>query len=143
MATAEIDPATRARLRAAARSAAGKARCRYSGFPVGAALLLKDGRIVTGFNIESPAFGSTLCAERCCLVAAATQSGFVPSQGAAFAIYGASPAVLSPCGACRQVMWDMLEPDCPVFLFNGTGPEAQTDVKGLFPRPFGEGNLSK
>jgi cytidine deaminase len=78
-----------------ARRAADRAYAPYSGFHVGAALLLRDGRVVTGTNIENASFGLSLCAERAAL-ARAVAEGARPGEVEAVASSAA------PCGACRQ-----------------------------------------
>ena len=93
----------------AARDATSHAYAPYSGFHVGAALLLADGSIFSGSNQENPAYPSGLCAERTALFGlAAAQPGHAPIVGMAVAARPAAgdfgPAF--PCGACRQVMLD-------------------------------------
>lgn len=75
----------------------------YSGFPVGAALLLDDGTVVTGCNVENASYGLTICAERnaCFHMVSAHGPG---SRIAACAIAGRLAAPCPPCGACRQVL---------------------------------------
>lgn len=91
----------------------------YSNFPVGAAVLLADGQVFTGTNIENASYGLTCCAERVALFSARSASS---AKVAALAIsIGPKTANLSkeslvPCGACRQVMSEFLAPDTPVYL---------------------------
>lgn len=103
---ADLSPAE-ARTWRAARDATAHAYAPYSGFHVGAALLLADGRIFPGTNQENAAFPSGLCAERTALFGlAASQPGAAPIVGMAVAARPAGgefgPGM--PCGACRQVM---------------------------------------
>ena len=78
-----------------ARRVAGEAYAPYSGLSVGAAALLRDGRVVTGANVENASYGLTLCAERAAL-ARAVAEGARPGDVEAVAVTS------SPCGACRQ-----------------------------------------
>jgi cytidine deaminase len=78
-----------------AREAAGGAYAPYSGFHVGAAVLARDGRVVTGANVENSSYGLTLCAERAALGRAVAE-GIRPGDVEAVAV------TASPCGACRQ-----------------------------------------
>jgi homotetrameric cytidine deaminase len=82
-------------LLARAHRAAASAYAPYSGFHVGAAALLRDGRVVTGGNVENASYGLTLCAERAAL-ARAVAEGARPGDVEAVAV------TASPCGGCRQ-----------------------------------------
>ena len=90
-------------LRTAARKAATRAYAPYSHFPVGAAALVDDGRVVTGCNVENASYGLGLCAE-CGLVSALHASG--GGRLVAFACVGRDGAPLMPCGRCRQLLWE-------------------------------------
>lgn len=91
-------------LRAAAREAAGHAYAPYSHFPVGAAALTDDGRIVVGCNVENASYGLTLCAE-CTLIGALHMSG--GGRLVAFAcVGGENLETTMPCGRCRQLLWE-------------------------------------
>lgn len=88
----------------------------YSQFPVGAALLLKNGTVIHGCNVENASFGLTNCAERTALFTAVT-SGQHPklndtTQGVALAVWAKHTPNhgIPPCGACRQVMLELLPP---------------------------------
>ena len=100
-------PAPLRNLMHAAMEATGTAYAPYSGFRVGAALLLADGTVVRGSNQENAAYPSGLCAERTALFAASAQRPDARDY-AALAIVGKNAAgewcEASPCGACRQVM---------------------------------------
>jgi cytidine deaminase len=124
-----------AALMEAARSAAGNAYAPYSGFRVGAALLLSDGSVVTGVNVENASFGLTLCAERSALVRAISESG--PAiRIRAIAVANLNSAFSSPCGACRQMLAEFVEKDAVVLY-----PSSETEIENrpfadLFPFPF-------
>ncbi len=95
---------------AAAVEARNRAYAPYSNFPVGAALLTKDGRIVTGCNVENSSFGLTTCAERVA-VCNAVAAGCKDFAALAIATSGGSP----PCGACRQVLAEFCD-ELPMLL---------------------------
>ena len=122
-------------LRDAAREAMGRAYAPYSRFPVGAAALVDDGRIVSGCNVENASYGLTLCAE-CGLVSALHATG--GGRLVAFACVDAAGAALMPCGRCRQLLYE----------FGGPGPAGghrrgreADDLGRLLPRAFGPENL--
>jgi len=87
----------------------------YSGFKVGAALLLRDGHIVTGTNVENASFGLTICAERSALVRAVSEFG--PGiRIDAVAVANLNEAASPPCGACRQMLAEFAAPDAFVIF---------------------------
>jgi len=90
-------------LREAAVEAMGNAYVPYSRFPVGAAALVTDGRIVAGCNVENASYGVTLCAE-CGLVSALHMSG--GGQLVAFTCVDGNGETLMPCGRCRQLLYE-------------------------------------
>lgn len=94
-------------LRESANAAMKKAYVPYSKFPVGAAALTDDGRIVSGCNVENASYGLTLCAE-CSLVSelAMTSDGNSPAKLVAFTCVDGHGNVLMPCGRCRQLLFE-------------------------------------
>jgi cytidine deaminase len=86
-----------------ARAALKNAYAPYSDFRVGAAILLKDGRIFTGCNVENASYGLTICAERNAIFAAVAASKRKP-EIVAVAVLNHRGVPCSPCGACRQVI---------------------------------------
>lgn len=96
-----------AELRAAANTAMNKAYVPYSKFPVGAAALTDDGRIVSGCNVENASYGLTLCAE-CSLVSelAMTSDAAGPAKLVAFTCVDGHGNILMPCGRCRQLLFE-------------------------------------
>jgi cytidine deaminase len=90
-------------LRAAAARVALSAYAPYSGFRVGAAGLVDDGRVVTGCNVENASYGVTLCAE-CGLVSALHATG--GGRLVAVAVTGPEGNALACCGRCRQLLWE-------------------------------------
>jgi len=96
-----------------ARTVAGNSYSPYSGFKVGAALLLSNGEIVTGTNVENVSYGATICAERAALVEAISRFG-PATRVHAVAVANLNNAASPPCGACRQMLAEFTEPDAPV-----------------------------
>lgn len=110
----------------AAEKAAEKSYSPYSHFPVGAALLTKDGAVYTGTNVENRSFGLTNCAERTAAFKAVSEG-----HRAFVAVAIAAPKAdypVGPCGACRQVLTEFAGNDVPV-IFGST--EANVQVKTL------------
>jgi cytidine deaminase len=124
-------------LRTAAREAMTHAYARYSKFPVGAAALVDDGRIVSGCNVENASYGLTLCAE-CGLVSALHASG--GGDLVAFACVDRAGAALMPCGRCRQLLFEFGGGGLLVDLGPDSDPPTTT-LADLLPRAFGPGNL--
>ena len=111
-----------------ARRAAQNSYSPYSGFRVGAALLLTSGEIVTGTNVENVSYGLTICAERSALVSAVSQFG--PGiRIEAVAVVNLNNSASPPCGACRQVLAEFILPEAPVIF-----PAAD----GMRTMPFAE-----
>lgn len=115
----------------AALSAAERAYAPYSRFRVGAALLLPDGSVVTGVNVENRSFGLTNCAERSA-VFAAVSAGHRSFSAIAIATPDASYPV-SPCGACRQVLSEFMSPETPVIFGPDFARAIHATVGELFP----------
>ena len=88
-------------LRVAANEAMHKSYSPYSKFPVGAAALVSDGRIISGCNVENASYGVGLCAE-CALVSALHMSG--GGELVAFTCVDGHGNILMPCGRCRQLL---------------------------------------
>ena len=119
-------------LLAAARTARERAYAPYSGFRVGAALLMEDGSIVPGCNVENRSYGLTICAERGALSAAVAQGNGRPV--AAVVVTDTSPPS-APCGMCRESLHE-LAPEAPLLLANTAGERVETTVAALLPMPF-------
>jgi cytidine deaminase len=90
-------------LREVAKDAMGKAYAPYSKFPVGAAALTEDGRVVSGCNVENASYGLGLCAE-CSLVSNLTMTG--GGKLVAFTCVDGHGNILMPCGRCRQLLFE-------------------------------------
>jgi len=112
-----------------ARSAALNAYSPYSKFRVGAAVLVADGRIFTGCNIESASYGLTVCAERIALFSAvATGARDFTRLAVACLDAPSSPVELRmPCGACRQVMAELLANNAEVMI-DGVGVRTMSEL---------------
>ncbi len=122
-------------LRAAAVEAMRRAYAPYSGFPVGAAALVDDGRTVVGCNVENASYGLGLCAE-CGLVSALHATG--GGQLVALACVDAEGGPLLPCGRCRQLLWEHGGPALLVDTADGPVP-----IGRLLPRAFGREDLDR
>ena len=118
-------------LRIAAEAAQARAYVPYSGFHVGAALETEEGTIVTGCNIENASYGLTICAERSA-VAAAVSAGH--RRFVRLALVSDAPEPISPCGACRQVLFEF-SPDLRVDSYAGTKCQSWT-ARELLPAGF-------
>ncbi len=112
----------------------------YSNFAVGAVLITKDGRLFRGANLENASYPLSICAERTAMFAAKL-AGVKPEEVEVLALVADSPSIVSPCGACRQVMAELLLPETPVVLFTVGGLELVTSVKELLPYAFSKENL--
>jgi len=102
-----------AQLKPRATRAAAHAYAPYSRFPVGAAVLTEAGQIFAGCNVENASFGLTQCAERSAL-AAAVADGATRRSVVALLIYTPGMQAHPPCGACRQVMHELMSADSVV-----------------------------
>lgn len=123
-----------ASLRSAARAVMRRAYAPYSGFPVGAAALVDDGRVVVGCNVENASYGLGLCAE-CGLVSALHAGG--GGRLVAFTGCGGDGDVLMPCGRCRQLLYEHGGPGLLVDTPRGILP-----MSAVLPQPFGPDDLA-
>ena len=96
-----MNPTDWSRLERAAKAASARAYCPYSRFAVGCAVLTADGAIASGCNVENASYGLTSCAERNAIFRAV---GDGATSVAALVVYTPTPAPVTPCGACRQVI---------------------------------------
>jgi cytidine deaminase len=114
----------------------------YSNFKVGAAILLKNGQVILGANIENSSYGLSMCAERTALYHARL-SGYRKEDFVAMAVIGPTNEPISPCGACRQVMQELMDEHTPIYLSNLAHKVIETSPKGLLPYAFSSGDLTK
>ena len=124
-----------AALRAAARAAAERAYAPYSRFPVGAAALVDDGRVVVGCNVENSSYGLTLCAE--CGVVSQLHAGGGGRLLAVVCVDGAGDALM-PCGRCRQLLVEHGGPG--LLLATAAGVRRMDEV---LPDAFGSADLER
>ena len=113
-----------------AQSVQKMAHAKYSNYPVGAALLAENGEIITGCNIESKAYPTTMCAERVALFSALSQGITSFSMIAVATRDGAMP-----CGSCRQVLFEYTG-DITVIIGNDEGIVKEINLGELLPHPF-------
>lgn len=122
-------------LRAAAVEAMGKAYVPYSKFPVGAAALVDDGRIISGCNVENASYGLTLCAE-CGLVSSLVMTG--GGRLVAFYCVDGASNVLMPCGRCRQLLFEHSAPGMVLETVSG-----KRTIEEVLPDAFGPRDLEE
>jgi cytidine deaminase len=121
------------RLTSHAVEAMSKAYVPYSKFPVGAAALVDDGRIVVGCNVENASYGLGLCAE-CSLVSALTMSG--GGKLVAFSCVDGNGETLMPCGRCRQLLFEHSAPGMQLLTVSGV-----KTIDEVIPDAFGPSTL--
>jgi cytidine deaminase len=107
----------------------------YSNFRVGAAVLLSDGTIVTGCNVENASYRLTVCAEQAAIAAAVSLYG-PQIRIRAIAVANLNDTASQPCGACRQTIHEFSTPDTIVFFPGEKGAIAQTTIAALLPAAF-------
>lgn len=112
----------------------------YSHFKVGAAVLLENGTIIDGCNIENASYGLCNCAERTALFKAYS-FGYKKEDIKALAVVADTDRPTSPCGACRQVMSELMNQETPVYMANLKGDVMILSVKELLPYSFSESDL--
>jgi len=122
-------------LREAARAAAATAYAPYSGYPVGAAALTTDGRIIAGCNVENASYGLTLCAE-CAVVSQLHSTG--GGRLVALACVDGAGDPLTPCGRCRQLLFE--HGGAEMLVDHPGGP---VTVAYLLPDAFGPDHLER
>ncbi|MFI6293188.1 cytidine deaminase [Nonomuraea sp. NPDC050790] len=122
-------------LRDEARASMRNAYAPYSKFPVGAAAVVADGRVVTGCNVENASYGLSLCAE-CGLVSALHASG--GGRLVAFTCVDGHGELLMPCGRCRQLLYEFGGDDLLVET-----PDGPRRMAVLLPYAFGPDDLTK
>jgi cytidine deaminase len=122
-------------LREVAREAMSHAYAPYSGFPVGVAARVDDGRTVTGCNVENASYGIGLCAE-CGLVSDLQRTG--GGRLTPFTCVDGKGGLLVPCGRCRQLLYEFGGPD----LLLDT-PAGVLTLSEMLPQAFGPDHLTK
>jgi len=122
---------------AKATQAREKAIAPYSAFKVGAALETRDGRVFQGCNIESASYGFSVCAERVALWKALSEGA---REFRAMAIVTDAGTITSPCGGCRQLLWEYCG-DITIHMVSLNGSSAEYRMSELLPVPFDQRNL--
>lgn len=122
-------------LRETAAEAMTKAYAPYSHFPVGAAALVTDGRVIAGCNVENASYGLTLCAE-CALVSILHLTG--GGQLVAFTCVDGEGNTLMPCGRCRQLLFEHSAPGMLLETVSGI-----RTIDEVLPDAFGPSTLNK
>ena len=134
-APAPLDPAQAADLQQRAITVAHHAYAPYSNFRVGAALLLTDGTIVTGCNVENASYRLTVCAEQSAIATAVSLHG-PKIRIRAIAVANLNETASQPCGACRQTIHEFSAPDTIVFFPGERGAVAEATIAELLPAAF-------
>lgn len=138
----EITESMKKQLLETARDFASRAYVPYSRFPVGAALLVEDGSIVGGVNIENASYPLTICGERSAVATAASRG-----YRTIFAVAISAPKapVTTPCGACRQVLNEFkpLDGEMLVLLDDQGGAWQESTLTALLPSAFGPRDLER
>jgi len=116
-----------------ARQARGHAHAPYSNFKVGAAVVCADGRIFTGCNIENSSYGSTLCAEQVALAKAVSEGA---RDFVRLAVIADANRPVPPCGACRQVIFELCGREMEVVMARLDGQFELRKASELLPAPF-------
>jgi len=119
----------------AARLAQSNSYAPYSKYKVGAAVLTDDNTIISGCNVESSSYSLTCCAERTALFSAVSK-GYHKFKALAIITKDGG----TPCGACRQVIWDLCG-DIPIYIADENGLVDETSSKALLPKAFNGSSL--
>jgi cytidine deaminase len=133
MSTSKVSASTGEKLLRAARRAMKNAYAPFSNFKVGAAILTSRGEIFVGCNVENSSYGMTNCAERTAIFSAVAKSG-PDLEIVAVAVANAQGVPCSPCGACRQVIYEF-GPRATIF-YQGAKGEKQSSITDLLPEGF-------
>ena len=126
---------TIAKLYKSAHASSKRAYSPYSEVRVGASVLAADGEIYSGCNVENASYGLTQCAERNAL-ATAVNAGMKAGKAHAILIYATGFDVLAPCGACRQVMSELMADDATVISCHSETDYRQWSIRELLPDSF-------
>ena len=118
-----VEDATRARLQSIAP---------FSKFHVGAAVRTENGKVYIGCNIESASYGLTVCAERVAIWKALSEG---ERQFTELAVVADTETLTTPCGTCRQIIWEFCK-HATIVLANLRGETETVSIKDLLPRAF-------
>lgn len=139
MAAAPLAHDTLQRLLQAAQAARRQAYAPYSHFLVGAAVLDEQGQVHAGCNVENAAYPQGVCAEAGALSAMVLAGG---RRVAALLVVGEGPALVTPCGGCRQKLREFAAADTPVLVADAQGIRSHFTLEQLLPHSFGPDHLS-
>src|SRR6202045_3419076 len=128
-----VSATIQAKLLQSANKVMKNAHAPYSKFRVGAAILLTNGKMFSGCNVENASYGMTNCAERTAIFSAVAALG-PKIEIQAVAVANDHGVACSPCGACRQVIYEF-GPDAVIFFQGATGPK-QAHITELLPEGF-------
>ncbi|MGN5632215.1 cytidine deaminase [Streptomyces sp. AC154] len=120
-------------LRSAAREAMSRAYAPYSGYPVGVAARVDDGRMIVGCNVENASYGISLCAE-CGLVSQLHATG--GGRLTHFTCVDGAGEILVPCGRCRQLLYEFGGPELVLET-----PDGFRTLDEMLPQAFGPSHL--
>ncbi len=123
-----------------AKAARERAYVPYSKFKVGAALLMRDGKVFTGCNIENAAYSMTNCAERTAIFKAYSEG---EKDVVAIAVVADTDRPVPPCGACRQVISELVSQDAKIILTNLKGDIQELTVDELLPGAFSAEDMNE
>jgi cytidine deaminase len=121
-----------------ARAVRARAYAPYSHFKVGAVVVTEDGRVFEGVNVENASYRVTTCAEQSAIASMLSAGARGPIV--AVAVVGDGDAPCTPCGACRQTLYEF-GPDATVISSGMAGRPLRTSVRELLPHAFGPANL--
>ena len=129
----QLSSSVQKKLKKAAERVMKNAHAPYSNFRVGSAILLTNGKTFTGCNVENASYGMTNCAERTAIFSAVAELG-PRIEIAAVAVTNDHGVACSPCGACRQVIYEF-GPDAMIYFQGADGPK-QAHITELLPEGF-------
>lgn len=121
-------------LKSSAKEVAQNAHAPYSQFRVGCALITKKGGVYTGCNVENMSFGLTICAERNAIFNAVAVEGEI--EITQLVVYTETKKAASPCGACRQIVYEFCGEDVSIHCFCDTDDTFETSIQSLLPHAF-------
>ncbi|HKT49542.1 MAG TPA: cytidine deaminase [Candidatus Angelobacter sp.] len=134
MSAKAISAQEREQLLSSARDALKRSYARYSNFRVGAAVLTEQGEVFTGCNVENASYGLTNCAERSAIFTAVQETKAARLSIRAVAVVTADDVPCSPCGACRQVIFEFGEN--AAVIFKGQKDYQEMSISDLLPESF-------
>ncbi|WP_138204771.1 cytidine deaminase [Haloimpatiens lingqiaonensis] len=123
-----------------AKEAREKAYSPYSNFKVGAAVLMENGEVYTGCNIENASFGATNCAERTAIFKAVSEGARTIK---AIALIGSEEEFTYPCGICRQVISEFADEDMKIIIAKNLEEYIVKNLDEILPGPFTKKDLNK